>query len=124
MYTHHAALWSTFDGRDKQSSKTTQSYDMNTLKQYKQTLKRKKLNYTNKTLDEIENAIYQNQFCDLWNNLSTTKPQELAIQDVEIWKTYFDNLYKNIPQKYLQLTRTNYEIGTSLNQSLKTTKIH
>lgn len=84
-----------------------------TLKQYKQTLKCKKLNYTNKTLDEIENAIDQNQFWDMWNNLSTTKPQELAIQDVGIWKTYFDNLYKNIPQK--DLNQNQLEIKEKLN---------
>ena len=49
----------------------------------------------------------------MWNNLSTTKTQELAIQDEGIWKTYFDHLYKNIPQKDLQ--KNQLEIKGKLN---------
>ena len=93
----------TFASHCKQQNNPALRYEyFETLKQYTHTLKCKKLNYTNKTLDKIENAIDQNRFGDMWNNLRTTKPQELAKQDEGIWKTYFDNLYKNILQKNLE----------------------
>ena len=37
----------------------------------------------------------------MWNNLSTTKPQDLPIQDGNIWTKHFENLYKEIPPKQL-----------------------
>ena len=52
-----------------------------------------------KTLREIEDSVKQNQFWDMWNNLSTTKPQDIPIQNSDIWKKHFENLYKEISQK-------------------------
>ncbi len=37
----------------------------------------------------------------MWNNLSTTKAQDLPIQDGDIWIKHFENLYKEIPPKQL-----------------------
>lgn len=39
-------------------------------------------NYTHMKLEDIENAINQNQFWDMWNNFNTNKPQALPIQNV------------------------------------------
>ena len=70
-----------------------------TLKEYKNTLKQKKLKYLHKTLNDIEESVNQSQFWDLWNNLSTAKQHELAINDGAIWKKYFKNLYCKISKK-------------------------
>lgn len=62
------------------------------LKQYENTLRQKKLDYYNNTLQKIENTVDQGQFWSMWNRLNSTKPQEPAIQDGQIWKDYFENL--------------------------------
>ncbi len=71
------------------------------LKQYKDTIRAKKQHHLTKSLQEIEHSVNQNQFWDMWNNLSTTKPQDLSIQDGDIWTKHFENLYKEIPPKQL-----------------------
>ncbi len=48
----------------------------------------------------------------MWNNLSTTKPQDLPKQDVNIWTKHFENLYKEIPTK--QLINNSDQIKQSL----------
>ncbi len=48
----------------------------------------------------------------MWNNLSTTKPQDLPIQDGDIWTKHFENLYKEIPPK--QLINNSDQIKQSL----------
>ncbi len=71
------------------------------LKQYKDTIRAKKQHHLTKSLQEIEHSVNHNQFWDMWNNLSTTKPQDLPIQDGDIWTKHFENLYKEIPPKQL-----------------------
>ena len=78
-----------------------------TLKQYKHLIQIKRQNHTNKTLRDIEDSIKQNQFWEMWNNLSTTKPQDTPTQNSEIWKQHFENLYKEISQKDLN---SNYSL--------------
>ncbi len=48
------------------------------------------------------------------NNLSTTKPQDLPVQDGDIWTKHFENLYKEIPPNQLN---DNYNLN---NQNLQT----
>ncbi len=50
----------------------------------------------------------------MWNNLSTTKPQDLPIQDGDIWTKHFENLYKEIPPNQLN---DNYNL---IKQNLQT----
>ena len=40
--------------------------------------------------------INQNQFWDMWNKFSI-KQQTLPIQNGDIWRAHFENLYKDIP---------------------------
>ena len=47
-------------------------------------------------LEDIENAINQNQFWDMWNNFNT-KQLILPIQNYDISRAHFENLYKDIP---------------------------
>ena len=47
------------------------------LNKYKCTIRNKKQNYTHMKLEDIEKAIDQNQFWDLWNNFNTKQPQAL-----------------------------------------------
>ncbi len=70
-----------------------------TLKTFKHTIKRKKINHTNQILHQIEESIDNNQFWEMWNNLSTTKSQEsvLPIQNGTTWTEHFKNLYDKIP---------------------------
>ena len=46
------------------------------------------------------------------NSLETTKPQQLTIQDGDIWKNYFNDLYRSIPPEDLNLHQI--EIKTKL----------
>jgi len=71
------------------------------LKIYKDTIRVKKQHHLTKSIEELEHSINQNQFWDMWNNLSTAKPQDLPIQDGEIWTNHFENLYREIPSKQL-----------------------
>ncbi len=48
----------------------------------------------------------------MWNNLSTTKPQDLPIQDGDIWTKHFGNLYDESLQK--QLINNSDQIKQSL----------
>lgn len=43
-------------------------------------------------LENIENAINQNQFWDMWNNFNTKQPQALPIQYGDIWRAHFEKL--------------------------------
>ncbi len=54
------------------------------LNEYKHTIRNKKQNYTHMKLEDIESAINQNQFWDMWNNFNTKQPQALPIQNGDI----------------------------------------
>ena len=53
-------------------------------------------------LEDIENAINQNQFWNMWNKFNTKLQQTLPIQNGDIWKAHFENLYKDIPIKQIR----------------------
>lgn len=62
-------------------------------------------------LEDIENAINQNQFWD--NNFHKRQPHELPIQKSDIWRAHFEDLYIAIPinlinscQRQLQTLKT------------------
>lgn len=62
-------------------------------------------------LEDIENAINQNQFWD--NNFHKRQPHELPIQKSDIWGAHFEDLYIAIPinlinscQRQLQTLKT------------------
>ena len=67
------------------------------LNKYKSTIRKKKNMYAQMKLEDIENAINQNQFWDMWNNFNANKTQALPIQNGDIWRAHFENLYKDIP---------------------------
>ena len=48
-------------------------------------------------IEDIENAIDQKQFLDIWNNVNTKQPQALPIQNSNIWKAHFEKLYAEKP---------------------------
>ncbi len=50
----------------------------------------------------------------MWSNLSTTKPQDLPIQDGDIWTKHVENVYKEIPPNQLN---DNYHL---IKQNLQT----
>ena len=52
-------------------------------------------------LEDTENAINQNQFWDMWNKFNI-KQQTLLIQNGDIWRAHFENLYKDIPINQIQ----------------------
>ena len=66
------------------------------LKKYKHTLRSKKAQYTKKHLQVIEQSINSNNFWTNWNNLKQKRPEELAIQNGEIWTNHFQTLFQNI----------------------------
>ena len=66
------------------------------LKKYKRTLRSKKAQYTKKHLQVIEQSINSNNFWTNWNNLKQKRPEELAIQNGEIWTNHFQTLFQNI----------------------------
>jgi len=72
------------------------------LNKYKCTIRNKKQNYTHRKLEDIENAINQDQFWNMWNKFNTKPQQALPIQNGDIWKTHFENLYKYIPIKQIR----------------------
>ena len=65
------------------------------LKMYKQLLRKKKKQYMSKEIDKIENAINQNTFWELWKDLHSSNTKEkLTIQNGNIWKKHFKELYQ------------------------------
>ena len=67
--------------------------------------------------EDIENAINQNKFWDMWNKFST-KQQTLYIQNGDIWSAHFENLHKDIPTN--QINSDQYIIQEKL-QTLEET---
>ena len=47
-------------------------------------------------LEDIEHAINQNQFWDMWNKFNI-KQQTLPIQNGYIWRAHLENLYRDKP---------------------------
>ncbi len=63
---------------------------------YKQTLKAKKEEHTENVLKTMEESINTNNFRDNWNTLYRSPKEKMAIQNENIWRTHFGNLFKTI----------------------------
>ena len=66
------------------------------LKQYRNTLRKKKEQNTKIQLREIEESLESNHFWKHWNTLNKSYHQELAIQNGDVWINHFSNLFSNI----------------------------
>ena len=66
------------------------------LNKYKCTIRNKYQNYTHTKLEDIQIAINQSQFWDMWNKFNI-KQQTLPIKKGDIWRAHFENQYKDIP---------------------------
>lgn len=66
------------------------------LKQYKKQLHVKKSQYMESEPTKIEKAVNPNSFWQLWKKINTTPQTETnPIKNGNIWKKYFEDLYKN-----------------------------
>uniref|UniRef100_A0A9J8AFQ2 ribonuclease H n=1 Tax=Cyprinus carpio carpio TaxID=630221 RepID=A0A9J8AFQ2_CYPCA len=65
------------------------------LRKYKVTLRRKKAQFLHDQFEEIEKSINSNKFWDKWKLLNKSNQEDLAIQDGEIWKNHFQELYSS-----------------------------
>ncbi len=66
------------------------------LKQYRNTLRKKKEQNTKSQLKDIEESLESNHFWKHWNTLNKSYHQELAIQNGDVWINHFSNLFSNI----------------------------
>ena len=69
---------------------------LQTLKQYRHTIKLKKTQHTKQQLTEMEDALDSNKFWENWKHLNKPHKEDLAIQNGDIWKTHFETLYRDI----------------------------
>lgn len=67
-----------------------------TLKLYRTTLRAKKKQHEQHQLEEIEESIDSNNFWRKWHSFNKPHKEELAIQNGDIWKKHFENLYSAI----------------------------
>ena len=66
------------------------------LKDYKRLLHMKKMHYMEGELNKIEKAMNKNTRWKLWKIMNRNPcPETNPIQNSRIWKSYFDDLYKN-----------------------------
>ena len=84
-----------------------------TLKQYKNTVRKKRNQHTRNQLQSIEDSIKTNNFWENWNKLNKQKQDELPIQDGDTWVNHFSKLFcpieENNEQKQIQDKLKNLE---------------
>lgn len=88
------------------------------LRQYKAALRHKKNKFLQDQFEELEKSLNSNKFWDKWKLLYKSNQDELAIQDGEIWKNHFQELYSSTE---IQNTNQN-EIITKLQNLEKVIK--
>ncbi len=95
--------------RDPANHKTRATYQQ-TLIIYKSLLIQKKADHMKIKLNKIEEAVDQNYFWELWNNLDKSKAaKHIAIHDPNIWTEHFGNLYsQNEPTLTQNICPPNY----------------
>ncbi len=100
-------LWSLSNKkhRDPANQQTRATYQQ-TLKIYKSLLIQKKADHMKIKLNKIEEAVDQNYFWELWNNLDKSKEaKHIPIHDPNIWTEHFGKLYSQneptLTQKHL-----------------------
>lgn len=64
------------------------------LRLYKQTLRVKKEEHTEQLFQAMEESINTSNFWNNWNTLYRPQQEDLVIQNGNIWRTHFENLYK------------------------------
>ena len=101
-------------------------------KNKKNTLRKKREQFTQNQLKKIEESIDSNNFWKNWNTLNKKKHEELAIQDGEIWKSHFENLYSKcgrnpeqteIYQKMIDMENTINEYQNPLDYPITDTEL-
>ena len=80
------------------------------LKQYRNTLRKKKGQHVRNQLNVIEESINSNHFWENWKTLNKQQHEELSIQNGDVWVNHFSNLFgsitKNKEQKHIQWGKT------------------
>ena len=75
------------------------------LKQYRNTLRKKKEQHVRNQLNVIEESIDSNHFWENWKTLNKQQHEELSIQNGDVWVNHFSNLFgsitKNKEQKHI-----------------------
>ena len=77
------------------------------LKQYRNTLRKKKKQHVRNQLNVIEESIDSNHFWENWKTLNKQQHEELSIQNVDVWINHFSNGFgsitknKNKQQKHI-----------------------
>ena len=101
-------------------------------KNKKNTLRKKREQFAQNQLNKIEESIDSNNFWKNWNTLNKKKHEELAIQDGEIWKSHFENLYSKcgrnpeqteIYQKMIDMENTINEYQNPLDYPITDTEL-
>ena len=74
------------------------------IKQYRNTLRKKKEQHVRNQLNVIEESIESNHFWENWKTLNK-QHEELSIQNGDVWVNHFSNLFgsitKNKQQKHI-----------------------
>ncbi len=79
--------------RDPANQQTRGTYQQS-LKIYKSLLIQKKADHMKIKLNKIEEAVKQNYFWELWNNLDKSKEaKQIPIHDPNIWTEHFRKFY-------------------------------
>ena len=80
------------------------------LKQYRNTLRKKKEQHVRNQLNVIEESIDSNHFWENWKTLNKQQHEELSIQNGDVWVNHFSNLVGSIT-KNKQQNIINYMIN-------------
>jgi hypothetical protein len=102
----------TGDGREKKRERDRRGGNLSlrlhygeSLKQYRNTLRKKKEQHVRNQLNAIEESIYSNHFWENWKTLNKQQHVELSIQNGDVWVNHFSNLFvsitKNKQQKHI-----------------------
>ena len=98
--------------REPDNQITRQQY-CETLKQYKNTVRKKRNLHTRSQLQDIEDSIKTNNFWENWKKLNKQKQDELPIQNGDIWVNHFSKLFgpieKNNEQRQIHDKLKNLE---------------
>lgn len=91
--------------RDPDNQDTRLQYG-ETLKHYKNTIRKKKYQHIKNQLQDIEESIKTNNFWENWNKLNKERHEELHIQNGDLWVNHFSSLFgpiqNNEQQNHIQ----------------------
>ena len=92
-----------------------------TLKHYRNTIRRKRDQHARNQINQIEESIDSNHFWENWNTLNKRKREELSNQNGDLWVNHFSNLFGPIVKNKEQTCKINYK---HWNQLLKIIRTH